>query len=479
MAELDVKAGSRRPADASATQADNRAAVVAALMLTTGLAAIDSTIVATAIPQIVADLGGFSLFPWIFSIYLLTQAVTVPIYGRLSDVFGRKPVLLVGVAGFLAGSILCAVAWSMPTLIVFRGVQGLAAGAILPTTTTIVGDLYEPAERGRIQGYISSVWGVSAIVGPALGGFFAQYWTWRGIFWLNLPIGVGAAWLIQRHLHERIERRSHRIDYAGALTLTGACSLLILALLEGGVSWAWSSPASVALLVIATMLLVTFVLIERTVAEPILPLWIFGHRTLLAGNLAGLAIGAVLIGQSSYVPTYAQRVVGVGAVVAGFAMAAMTIGWPLAATLAPRVYLRIDFRPTALLGGAVSTAGCLLLALFVGESSGVWRVAVASFVLGIGLGFISVSTVVAVQSVVDWGRRGVVTGSNMFIRTLGSAVGIAVFGSIANGRLAHRRQTAPAIYQAIHGVFWALVAVAVLGVAAQLLLPRRVTPLDQ
>jgi MFS family permease len=172
-------------------------------------------------------------------------------------------------------------------------------------------------------------------------------------------------------------------------------------------------------------------------------------------------------------------VVGVGAVVAGFAMAAMTIGWPVAATLAPRVYLRIDYRPTALLGGALSTAGCLLLALFVGEASGIWRVAFASLVLGFGLGFISVSTVVAVQSVVDWGRRGVVTGSNMFIRTLGSAVGIAVFGSIANGRLAHRRQTAPAIYHAIHGVFWALVAVAVLGVAAQLLLPRRVTPLDQ
>jgi EmrB/QacA subfamily drug resistance transporter len=475
MTELELTA---LPPDTSSTEAEHRGAVVAALMLTVGLAAIDSTIVATAVPQIVADLGGFSLFPWIFSIYLLTQAVTVPIYGRLSDVFGRKPVLLVGVAGFLAGSILCAVAWSMVALIVFRGVQGLAAGAILPTTTTIVGDLYEPAERGRIQGYISSVWGVSAIVGPALGGFFAQYWTWRGIFWLNLPIGVGAAWLIRRHLHERIERRTHRIDYAGAAALTLACSLLILALLEGGVSWAWSSSVSVALFALSAALLAAFVQIERTVAEPILPLWIFQHRTLLAANLAGLAIGAILIGQSSYVPTYAQRVVGVGAVVAGFAMAAMTIGWPIAATLAPRVYMRIDYRRTALLGGVISLAGCLLLALFVVGDAGIWRVAVASFVLGVGLGFASVSTVVAVQSVVGWGTRGVVTGSNMFIRTLGSAVGVAVFGSIANGRLAHRRQTPAAIFHAVHGVFWALVAVAVLGIVAQLLLPRRVTPLE-
>src|SRR4051812_28404843 len=169
MAELELTIAPA-PAQEPATEADNRGAVVAALMLTVGLAAIDATIVATAVPQIVADLGRFSLFPWIFSIYLLTNAVTVPIYGRLSDVFGRKPILLVGVGGFLAGSILCALAWSMVALIVFRGVQGLAAGAILPTTTTIVGDLYEPAQRGRIQGYISSVWGTTAIAGPALGG---------------------------------------------------------------------------------------------------------------------------------------------------------------------------------------------------------------------------------------------------------------------------------------------------------------------
>jgi len=471
MAELTVE-------QVSATEADNRGAIVGALMLAIGLAAIDSTIVATAVPQIVADLGSFSLFPWIFSIYLLTQAVTVPIYGRLSDVFGRKPVLLFGVAGFLVGSVLCAVAWSMVTLIIFRGLQGLAAGAILPTTTTIVGDLYAPAERGKVQGWISSVWGVSAIVGPTLGGFFAEYWTWRGIFWLNLPLGLGAAWLIQRHLHERVQRRTHRIDYAGAVTLTAACSLLILALLEGGVGWAWGSATSIALLAGSALLLAAFLQIERRVAEPILPLWVFRHRILLAGNVSGLAIGAILIGQTTYVPTYAQRVVGVGAVVAGLAMATMTIGWPIAATLAPRVYLRIGYRPTALLGGAIATVACLLFALFVGEGSGIWRVGVAGFVLGIGLGFISVSTVVAVQSTVGWGKRGVVTGTNMFIRTLGSAVGVAVFGSIANGRLAHRSHTAPAIFHAVHGVFWALVVAALLGIVGLLMFPRTVPQLD-
>jgi MFS family permease len=200
---------------------------------------------------------------------------------------------------------------------------------------------------------------------------------------------------------------------------------------------------------------------------------VFRRRILVTTNLAGLAIGAILIGQTSYVPTYAQRVVGVGAVVAGLAMGAMTFGWPIAATLSPKVYLRIDYRRTGVLGGCFTIAGCLLFALFVHADSGIWRVAVASFVTGIGLGFSSVATVVSAQSVVGWNRRGVVTGTNMFIRSLGSAVGVAVFGSIVNARL----HAGASLYHAIHDVFWALVVVAVLGLGAELLMPKRVAPL--
>ncbi|HET7572441.1 MAG TPA: MDR family MFS transporter [Gaiellaceae bacterium] len=491
--------------------AEHRGAIVAALMLTIGLAALDSTIVATAIPQIVGELGGFSLFPWLFSIYLITQSVTVPIYGRLADVFGRKPVLFVGMAIFVAGSALCGVAWSMVALIAFRGLQGLGAGAIIPMTTTIVGDLYSVRERGKIQGWISSVWGVSAVVGPAIGGFFAEYWTWRGIFYLNLPLGIAAAFMLQRHLRENVVRRPHRIDVAGATLLTAGLALLVLALLEGGVSWAWLSAPSLALFAGAAVLLAVFVRVERRAAEPILPSWIFGRRILLAANLAGLAIGAILIGESSWVPTYGQGVVGVGAVLAGFAMATMSFGWPLASTAAARLYLRIDFRATALVGSVFSIAGTLLLALFVHDGSGLWRVALASFVVGVGLGFASTATVVAVQSVVGWERRGVVTGSNMFIRSLGSAIGVAVFGSIANTTLADRFHHPPpalagklphaidaaslsfsrahespevvayvreGLYAAVHRVFWALVAAAVLGLVAQLLLPRRAAALE-
>jgi EmrB/QacA subfamily drug resistance transporter len=450
-----------------------RGLVVAALMMTTALAAIDATIVATAVPQIVHDLGGFSKFPWLFSLYLLAQAVMVPIYGRLADIYGRKPMLLIGIVVFLVASVLCGAAWSMVSLIAFRGLQGVGAGAIIPITSTIVGDLYEPAQRGRIQGYISSVWGVMGVLGPTLGGLFAQYATWRWIFFINIPVGLAAMWMLQRYLRERVEHRQHHIDYAGAAVLVVGTSALILALLEGGVSWAWTSAPSIVLFVAAAALIVSFVPVERRAAEPILPLWVFRRRIHVATNLAGLAIGAILIGQTSYVPTYAQRVVGVGAVVAGLAMGAMTVGWPIAATFSPKVYLSIGYRRTALLGGGFAIAGCLLFATFVTQTSGVWHVAVASFVTGIGLGFSSVASIVSAQSVVGWNRRGVVTGTNMFIRSIGSAVGVAVFGSIVNSRL-HGHAS---LYGAIHDVFWALAFVAVLGFAAELLMPRRVAPL--
>ena len=487
----------------------DRGPVLVALMLSMALVALDSTIVATAVPNIVRDLGGFAQFPWLFSIYLLTQAVTVPLYGRFADVIGRKPVLLLGIGLFVAGSVLSGAAWSMLSLIIFRGLQGIGAGAVLPITITIVGDLYSVEERGRVQGYMASVWGVSAVLGPTLGGVFSDFLSWRWIFFVNVPVAAFAVWMLMRHFSERVTRRRHRIDVAGATTLMTGCSLLILGLLEGGTGWAWGSAQSVLVFAAGGVLLLAFVAVERRAAEPVLPLWVFGRRTLLAGNLASVAIGAITIGLSSYVPTYAQGVKGTGALLAGFTLAALTVGWPLASTFSGRFYVRLGFRDTALLGSVFAVVGAVMLA-WLRQSSGLWEVAAACFVVGVGLGFSSTSTIVAVQSVVGWDRRGVVTGTNMFTRSIGSAVGVAVFGAIANSTLAHRLHHPPAalagrlprsvdttslvlgghpadprvgaflraaLFDATHYIFWALVAVAAAGAVFELVMPRRTSEL--
>ncbi|WP_020672904.1 MDR family MFS transporter [Amycolatopsis nigrescens] len=488
-----------------------RGPVLAAVMLSTSLVALDATIIATAVPSIVTDLGGFSQFPWLFSIYLLTQAVTAPLYGKFSDLLGRKPVMFFGIAVFLLGSVLCGAAWSMPVLIAARAVQGIGAGAIQPTSMTIIGDLYSVAERARVQGYLASVWAISSVVGPTLGGVFSEYLSWRWIFFVNLPLGAIAAWMLARKFKERVERKKHRIDFAGAALLTSGCSLIILGLLEGGVSWEWGSTPSLLIFGAGVLLLTGFVLVERRAAEPVLPLWVFSRRTLIGGNLISLVVGAVMMGLTSYLPSYVQGVLGTGALVAGFALAALTIGWPLAASLAGRVYMRIGFRDTALIGSGVIVLGTTLTTL-LSKDSPVWNAAAAAFVLGVGLGLAASPTMVAVQSTVGWERRGVVTATNMFSRSLGSAIGAAVFGAIANATLADRFRDPPAevagqlpdsadatnlvlgghvdgqssgatdfvrnaLFDATHNTFLALAAMAVLGVAVLLLMPRKTVEL--
>jgi EmrB/QacA subfamily drug resistance transporter len=479
-----------------------RGPVLIALMASTSLVALDATILATAVPSIVRDLGGFSQFPWLFSAYLLATAVAVPIYGKVADMVGRKPVILLGIGLFLVGSVLCGVAWSLPTLIAARAVQGLGAGAVQPIALTMVGDLYSIEERARVQGYLASVWAVASVAGPALGGVFAEYSSWRWIFFLNLPIGALAAWLIIRHFDETVHRRSHTLDYAGAALLTVGCTLLILGLLQGGEGWAWTSAPGIGVPAVGLVLLAAFVAVERRAPEPVLPLWVFRRRVLLGGTLVGVCIGAILIGLSSYVPTYVQGVLGTGPLVAGFALGAFTLGWPIAATLSGRVYLRIGFRDTALIGCLVVVLGCAVL-LVLGERSAVWQVAVICFVVGIGMGLMASPTLVAVQSVVGWDERGVVTATNMFGRSIGSAVGVAVFGAIANATLADRLSqasipvpqgadaaasvlgsgdglTAPALAlvrealsDASHLVFVAIAVTSLLALGSLLLMPRR------
>jgi multidrug resistance protein len=401
------------------------------VMLSTGLVAIDSTVLATAVPSIVGELGGFHQFPWLFSAYLLGQAVTTPIYAKLSDVFGRKPILLLGVALFLVGSILCAAAWNMVALIVFRAVQGLGAGAVQPTAMTIVGDIYTVAERARVQGYLASVWAISSVVGPLLGGVFSQLGIWRGVFVINIPLCLLAAWMFNRHFHETITPRSRTVDSLGALLLALAMTSLVLAVLGGGQSWAWASAPSIAAFTAGVVLLAAFVLVERRAAEPIMPLWVFSRRLLCATTIVAFGVGAILMGLTSYVPTFLEGSLHVAPIVAGLALAALTLGWPATASVAGQLYLRWGFKYTAMVGAALVITGASVLVV-TSHRPNVAVVAAACLVIGGGMGLLAVPTLIAAQSSVDWNERGVVTGTNMFARSLGSAVGVAVFGAIAN-----------------------------------------------
>jgi EmrB/QacA subfamily drug resistance transporter len=460
-----------------------RGPILASVMLSVGLVAIDSTILATAVPSIVDDLGGFAQFPWLFSVFLLAQSVSVPIFAKFSDQFGRKPIMLIGVGTFILGSVLCGLAWSMPSLIAFRALQGLGAGSVQPTAMTIIGDIYSVAERAAVQGYVASVWAVSAVVGPALGGVFVDFLNWRWIFFVNVPLGVVAAWALIRKFHENVERVRHRIDYAGAALLTVGSTLLILGLLEGGVLWAWWSPPSVATLAGAVIALLLFGLVERRATEPILPGWVLRQRLFATTSLASLGVGAMLIGLTSYVPLFAQSVLGTSALVAGFALAALTIGWPIAATTAGRIYLRIGFRRTALLGCSIVVLGAALLAL-LDRGSSVWQVAATCLVIGLGMGWVASPTLIAAQASVEWSERGVVTGTNMFARSMGSALGIAVFGALVNaavgraGGVGGHATTAaglpPGVLETgLHHVFLAAVVVAVVMTAAVVAMPRQ------
>ncbi len=450
-----------------------RGKVLMALMLTTGLIAIDATILATAVPSVVRELGEFDQFPWLFSVYLLAQAVSVPIYSKLADTIGRKPIILVGVGLFLVGSVLAGLAWNMASLIGFRVVQGLGAGAVAPMAMTIVGDIYTVAERAIVQGYIASVWAIASVVGPALGGIFSQFTSWRWIFLVNIPLCLLAGWALLRFYHERVESKRHRIDYLGAGLLTLGLTAVILALLEGGNAWSWTSWQSLGSFVLGIAALVAFVTVERRAPEPVLDLRIVGRPLIATATLIALGVGALLIGVTSFVPTYLENSLGVVPLVSGMAVAALTLGWPLAASLAGRLYLRFGYRTTVLLGSSIAAAGTVALAL-TGPAPNPWTVGAVCLVIGFGLGWTAAPSLIAVQASVDWDERGVVTGVNVFARSAGSAIGVALYGAIATNVIAAGKgeHDYATIVTASTWVFVAVAVTAVGMLVAALGLPR-------
>lgn len=409
--------------------------LLAAMMLAMFMAAVEGTIVATAMPSIVADLGGFRLFTWVFGAFLLAQAVTTPLYGRLADRYGRKPAFFVGTGLFLTGSLLAGFAHSMLQLIAFRALQGLGAGAVQPIAMTVVGDLYTPQERARIQGFLSGVWGMSAVIGPVLGALFVAHLTWSLVFWINLPIGVFSAALLAVFLHEHRAPRRHRMDYAGAALLSVGVGTLMFLLIQGDALPAKDVPllALLALLVIAC--LCALIVQERAAAEPIVPLDLWRNRIISVGNLGALSSGALLMGVVSFLPVYVQGVMGRSALVAGFTLTVISLGWPTASIVGGRLMLRTSYRFTAVLGGCLLVVGSLMLTAMRPADGPLWA-ATGSFLTGLGMGFSATTFLVSIQSSVVWEQRGVATSGYMFMRIVGQALGTAVFGAVLNAGLA-------------------------------------------
>lgn len=411
-----------------------RPLVLAAVMLAMFVSAVEATIVSTAMPSIASELGGFSKYSWVFSAYLLMSTVTVLLYGKLSDIFGRKRIFAVGMSLFLFGSLLCGFANSIDELIFYRFVQGMGAGAVMPIATTIVGDIYSQEERAKIQGYLSSVWGISAVTGPAIGGILVATIGWEYVFWLNLPLGIVSLIGVLLFLEEPVNTKKPVIDYKGAALLTAALSTMLYFLVEGGVSFDWLSSKAIILLVASTLFFVLFILVEKKAIDPMMPFEIWRNKTILYANLVSLATGVILISISSYLPTYVTGVMEQPAAIAGFTLTAMSIGWPLAAFFSGRLLLKIGYFKTSLAGGAFLVMGTLLFVLMQPGFGPLWA-AMSSFFIGLGMGLTSTAFIVSIQAAVSYELRGSATASNMFMRNLGSTIGVALLGSILNSSL--------------------------------------------
>lgn len=411
-----------------------RPLVLIALILSMFMAAIEGTIVATAMPNIVADLGGFSLYSWVFSAFLLMQAVTTLIFGKLSDLYGRKPIYVFGIVIFLIGSILCGLAPTMTLLVIFRIIQGIGAGAVQPVVATMVGDMYTMEERAKVQGYLASVWGISSVIGPLFGGIIVKFVDWSWIFWINVPIGILGLVGVILFFHEEISKEEKSIDYAGTSLFFVSISALIIVLVQGGTAWDWTSAPIIGLIIVFIVGFALFLWQESRAAAPMMPLHLWKNKLMTTANLITLVSGMIILGLSSFLPTYVQGVMGYSPIIAGFTLSTMSIGWPISSTTAGHLVLKIGFRPTAILGGIALFLGGTLF-MFLEPTHGPIYVGFSSFVVGVGMGLTSTTFIVAIQNSVDWKTRGSATSLTMFMRIIGSATGAAILGGVLNQRM--------------------------------------------
>jgi EmrB/QacA subfamily drug resistance transporter len=472
-------------------QRSNRVLVVATIMFATFMVAIEATIVATAMPRIVGQLGGFTYYSWVFSAFLLAQSTTTVIYGKLSDIFGRKPVLIAGIVVFLIGSLLCGLAWSMTSLIIFRLLQGLGAGAIQPVTMTIIGDLFKLEERGRVQGIMATVWAASAVVGPLAGGIIVDNISWAWIFWINLPIGIFSIIAFSIFLKETVTHKQASIDYLGAILFSIAIIALLVILTETEAS-AWILLSLAAVFVVASAL---FLWQEKRAPEPIISISLWSRRLVATSNACMLLAGMALIGISTILPVYIQGVLGRSSIVAGFTLTMLVVGWPLSVMMSSKLFKAFGIRNTLRYGSMLFPFGALFLLLLTPDSSPVLAGA-GSFFMGFGMGLINLTSIALVQDSVEWSMRGSATASIIFARSLGNTLGATVLGAILNAGINHYASGGTAdnlrdvlnqptglselaadpvvrgVFDAsLHWSFWGIVAVAVTTLIAAWLIP--------
>lgn len=405
----------------------NRPLTVAALLLAFFMAAMEMTVVSTAMPTVVAELGGALHYAWVFTAYMLTSTVTVPLYGKLADLYGRKPVMLVGMALFLIGSMASGQARTMNQLIVFRALQGVGAGGMQPVAMTIIGDIFNLDERARMQGVFGAVWGFAGLAGPLIGGLIVDALSWRWVFYVNVPFGLLATVLLVRGLVEDLEPRpDHTLDFAGA----GLLSLAVIALLFGtdGIAPAALLPTSIALTA-------AFIFVERRVKEPILPMSLFSSRTILTSSVVFAAAGGATIGLVTFVPLYAQGVLGASPTEAGTTIAPMAVAWPITSAISGRLIPRFGFRSLVRFGMLVVALAGIALALLVAHGATVWELRGASMLIGAGMGLCNTALLIAVQTSVGFSQRGVATASTMFFRNIGGTVAVGTMGVVLARRL--------------------------------------------
>jgi EmrB/QacA subfamily drug resistance transporter len=468
--------------------------------MATFMAAVESTIVATAMPTIVADLGGFSLFSWVFAIYLLTQAVSIPVYGRLADVYGRKVVFYAGAGLFLVGSTLCGFAPNMLALVLFRALQGLGAGGVQPIAMTICGDIYTPSERAKVQGLIASVFGIAAVGGPSLGAFFVEHAAWQVVFWVNLPVGAAAVAMISAFLREDVKIRAHRIDILGSLLMAASMGALMLVLIQGA---ALPRTYAIGIATLGVIALVIFVAQELRTPEPMLALELLRDRVILIGSVGGGLAGAVMMGVSAFLPAYVQGAMGRSATVAGLVLGAMSVTWALSSIFGGRLMVRTSYRLAAILGALSLLAGSAVLVGLTPARGVAWAVT-GSLVIGIGMGLCNTAFIVSIQAAVPWNKRGAATSSCLFLRFIGQAVGAASFGAVLNVTILRRapdavpmvdrlldptlRQTLEPAQQlwlsdlvanGLHNAYWLAVGLSVATLLLVILLPARLSPAQQ